>query len=84
MSDIIDVMYRLRDMAGIAADELREAIKDAQAVLDKLDFFASDAEDGAQLMAASDLHPNSHANIPERSGLQKKPEKTFPAGDEAP
>lgn len=74
MSDIIDVMYRLRDMAGIAADDLREAIKDAQAVLDKLDCFANDAEEGAELIGASDLHPNCNANIPERSGLQRKPE----------
>jgi hypothetical protein len=72
MADILDVMYRLRDMAGIAADDLREAIKEAQAVLDKLDCFANDAEEGAELMAASDLHPNCSANIPERSGLERK------------
>ncbi|AYN57464.1 hypothetical protein HOU47_gp58 [Arthrobacter phage Constance] len=74
MSDIIDVMYRLRDMAGVAADELREAIKEAQAVLDKLDCFANDAEEGAELIGASDLHPNCNANIPARSGLQRKTE----------
>lgn len=72
MSDIIDVMYRLRDMAGLAADDLRAAIGEAQEVLDKLDQFANDAEDGAQLMAASDLSPNSSALIPERSGLTRK------------
>lgn len=72
MADILDVMYRLRDMAGIAADDLREAIKEAQAVLDKLDCFANDAEEGAELLGASDLHPNCIANIPERSGLERK------------
>jgi len=79
MSDVIDVMYRLRNMAGAAADDLRTAIAEAQAVLDKLDRFADDAEDGAQLMAASDLAPNSHALIPERSGLaRKEPFAPFP------
>jgi hypothetical protein len=34
MSDITDVLYRLRDMAGLAADDLRSAIGEAQAVLD--------------------------------------------------
>jgi hypothetical protein len=72
MADIIDVMYRLRDMAGQSADTLREAIKDAQAVLDKLDCFANDAEEGAELIGASDLHPNCNANIPKRSGLERK------------
>lgn len=72
MSDIIDVMYRLRNMTGIAADELRAAIKEAQAVLDKLERFADDAEDGAELLAASDLHPRHHALVPERAGLQRK------------
>lgn len=72
MSDVIDVLYRLRGMAGLAADDLRSAIGEAQAVLDKLDRFADDAEDGAQLMAASDLAPNSSALIPERSGLTRK------------
>ncbi|WMI32999.1 hypothetical protein SEA_PEGGYLEG03_58 [Arthrobacter phage PeggyLeg03] len=74
MSDIIDVLYRLRDMAGVAADDLREAIKEAQAVLDKLDCFANDAEDGGQLIAASDIAGDACANVPARSGLQRKTE----------
>lgn len=69
MTDITDVLYRLRNMAGIAADDLRAAVLEAQAVLDKLDRFADAAQDGAELIAASDLEPNSHASIPERSGL---------------
>lgn len=72
MNDITDVLYRLRDMAGLAADDLRSAISEAQTVLDKLDQFANDAEDSAQLVAASDLYPNSSALIPERSGLIRK------------
>lgn len=69
MADVLDVMYRLRDMAGIAADELRTAISEAQAVLDKLDKFSHDAEDTAQLAAASDIFPDSVASIPKRAGL---------------
>jgi hypothetical protein len=72
MSDITDVLYRLRDMAGLAADDLRSAIGEAQAVLDKLDQFANDAEDSAQLIAASDIEPHASALIPERSGLTRK------------
>lgn len=71
MTDITDVLYRLRNMAGIAADDLRSAIGEAQAVLDKLDRFAEDAQDGAELIAASDLEPNTFASIPARSGLTR-------------
>ncbi len=79
MSDIIEVMYRLRNMASDAAGELGAAIKEAQAVLDKLECFANDAEDGAQLIAASDLtNRDWHADIPERSGLQRKPKSETP------
>jgi hypothetical protein len=59
-------------MAGIAAGKLRAEITEAQAVLDKLEQFATDAEDIAQLAAASDICPRSIANIPERSGLERK------------
>jgi hypothetical protein len=69
MSDVIEVLYRLRNMAGIAADKLRAEIAEAQQVLDKLDTFAQDAEDIAQLSAASDIAPGWSALIPERSGL---------------
>ena len=72
MSDVIEVLYRLRDMAGMAADDLRKAIGDAREVLDKLDKFADDAQDGAQIIAASDLAPNAHAILPARSGLIRK------------
>lgn len=71
MSDITDVLYRLRDMAGVAADDLRAAITEAQQVLDKLDSFADDAQDGAQLIAASDLIPTAEALIPLRAGLAR-------------
>ena len=75
MTDVIDVLHRLAHMAHEPAQNLRAAIAEAQAVLDKLDAFADDAEDGAQLIAASDIMPNASANIPERSGLtrQEKP-----------
>jgi hypothetical protein len=71
MSDLIEVLYRLRDMAGMAADKLRVEVQAGQAVLDKLDKFADECEEGAELLAASDLHPGMHANIPERSGLTR-------------
>jgi len=72
MSDVIDFVYRLRNMASISADDLRGAIKEAQAVLDRLDKFADDAEDGAQLIAASDLAPTWTAIAPERAGMIRK------------
>lgn len=72
MSDIIDVLYRLRNHAGIAADKLREAIAEAQAVLDKLDAFADGAEYSAQLAASSDAFPNHHALVPGGSGLVRR------------
>jgi len=61
MSDVIDVIYRLRE---------------AQAVLDRLDKFADDAQDVAELAAASDLFPTHSALLPERAGLvhAEKPE----------
>lgn len=48
MADVIDVLYRLRNMTGEAADKLREAIAEAQSVLDKLDEFADSAEKSAE------------------------------------
>jgi hypothetical protein len=78
MSDLIEVLYRLRDMAGMAADKLRVEVQAGQAVLDKLDQFANECEEGAELLAASDLHPGMHANIPERSGLQRIEPKPAP------
>lgn len=71
-ADALDVIYRLRNMAGEAADTLRAAISDAQAVLDRLDQFANDFEDTAQLAAASQLFPTHTANVPERSGLERR------------
>ena len=76
MADVLDVIYRLRDMAGEAADKLRVQITDAQKVLDKLDAFANDAEDSISLAAASDLFPSYVASIPERSGLIRPPVET--------
>lgn len=66
---MIDVIYRLRDMAGKAAAELRPHVEAAQAVLDRLDKFAHEAEEIAELSAASDLFPSYSASIPEGSGL---------------
>lgn len=71
--DVIDVLYRLRNMASIEADRLRAYIAEAQAVLDKLDVFADDAQDVAQLSAASDLFPSYSALVPERAGLAPTP-----------
>lgn len=71
MSDVIEVIYRLRNMAGLEADKLRAQIAEAQQALDKLDTFANDAEDIAQLAAASDIAPNYQALIPDRAGLTK-------------
>lgn len=74
MADVIDVLHRLTFMAAKPAQELRAAIAEAQAVLDKLDAFAKDAEDGYILIAASDIMPTHNALIPERSGLARKEE----------
>lgn len=72
MADVVDVLHRLTRMAHEPAQKLRAAIAEAQAVLDKLDAFADDAEDAEQLVAASDLMPRYIASIPERSGLTRK------------
>ena len=69
MSDVLDMIYRLRDMAGKEAARLSAEVAKAQAVLDRLEAFANDAEATAELAAASDLFPNARANIPARSGL---------------
>ena len=74
MADVVDVLHRLTNMAHEPAQKLRAAIAEAQAVLDKLDAFADDAEDSAQLIAASDLMPTSSANIPDRAGLTRMEE----------
>lgn len=68
--NITDVMYGMRDMAGHAADKLRIEIENAQKILDELDQFANDAEDGAQLIAASDLEPGASALIPDRANMR--------------
>lgn len=72
MADVIDVLHRLTFMAHGAAETLREAIAEAQKVLDKLDQFADDAENAGQLMAASDLKPAYSANIPDGAGLVRE------------
>jgi hypothetical protein len=72
MADIIDVLHRLTFMAHEPAQKLRSAIAEAQTVLDKLDAFAQDAEDGYCLIAASDIMPTHNALIPERSGLTRE------------
>lgn len=46
----IDILYRMRDMAGIEADRLKESIKSAQALFDELDKFADDMEKSAELL----------------------------------
>ena len=75
MSDVIEVLYRLRNMAGIEADKLRGSITEAQKVLDKLDAFANDAEDIGQLAAASDIAPGWSALVPGRAGLTRSNER---------
>lgn len=69
MTDVIDVLYRLRNLAGSQADELRAQIIQAQTLLDKLDAFSRDAEDTAQLAAASAIFPAHQALPPTRAGL---------------
>lgn len=66
---ISDYLYTLRDTAGMAIEPLRAAIREAQAVVDRLDAIADGAERAAELVGASDLEPNTHANIPPQSGL---------------
>lgn len=72
MTDISDFLYTLRNTAGEAADNLRASIAEAQGVLARLDKLAEDAEDSAQLIAASDIEPHASAIVPERSGLVRK------------
>lgn len=80
MSDMIDVIYRLRNMAADTAAELRPHVRAAQAVLDRLDDFADEAEKIAELAAASRLYPTHSANIPAESGLMYAPYS--PEGDD--
>lgn len=70
MADVSDVLYRLRDMAGLAADRLRTEIDVAEKVWKSLDEFSRSAENAAQLVAASDIEPNSHALAPIGSGFE--------------
>lgn len=65
----LEVLYRLRDMAGRAADPLREAIRDANIVLEALDKFADDSEHVAQLGASSTRFPTWRADPPADAGL---------------
>jgi len=74
-ADIIDVLHRLTFMAHEPAQTLRAAISEAQTVLDKLDKFADEAQNAAQLMAASDLKPNYTALVPDGAGLVKEATK---------
>jgi hypothetical protein len=50
-ADIVEVLYRFQIMSWGAAEKLRAAIGEAQAVLDKLDEFGNDAEDLGQVAA---------------------------------
>ena len=75
MSDVLDVFYRLRDMAADASDKLAAATAEAKVTLDRLEAFAADAERSAELLAASDLFPYASANIPPESGLVHKGEQ---------
>lgn len=71
MADIIDTLYRLRNMAGIEAARLRAAIDDAEAVWAKLAAFANDAEYAAELTASSDRFPTHFASVPKDSGFER-------------
>lgn len=51
-ADVIDLIYRLRNMAGAQADSLRAAISEAQELLAKLESFADDAEEAAEWSVA--------------------------------
>lgn len=100
MADVVDVLYRLRNMAGEEAEQLQktiteaadavqravvaaqitidQAVSRAQGILEKLDRFADDAEDVAELAAASNLFPTHHASIPARAGLVEDPDRPTP------
>lgn len=71
-----EFLMTLRNTAGRAAERLqgaiteaREFLAEAEAVYARLERIADDAEDAAQLVAASDIEPTSSALVPERSGL---------------
>lgn len=77
MADVLDVLHRMTYLAGDAADVLRTQIAEAQKVVDKLDAFASDAENTAQLAASSDLFPNYSALAPDGTGnISRRPGTT--------
>ncbi len=72
-------LYVLRNEAWKSAERLskqvidmRKALGEAEAVLDRLNELADGAQDAAELVCASDLEPTACADIPERSGLTRK------------
>jgi hypothetical protein len=78
-STVSDFLYVLRNEAGQAAERLAEKVVDmkkelyeAEKVLGRLDRLAQTAEAAAELVAASDLEPDSRADVPEQSGLVRR------------
>ncbi|WP_019148800.1 hypothetical protein [Timonella senegalensis] len=71
-----DYLYTLRNEALRVLEELSPAIEKAQNLMETLEKIADDCEDAAQLVASSDIEPNSRADTPTRSGLTRKGDPT--------
>lgn len=66
---ISDYLYMLGNQAYEAAELLAKQVDKANATLSQLRNIASLAEDAGQLIASSDLQPNTYADPPKNSGL---------------
>lgn len=67
-----DYLYALRNEACKVLEELKPVIDKANDLYNRLERIADDCEDAAELVASSDIEPNSRADTPARSGLTRK------------
>lgn len=70
--DPSDFLFALRNEVCKTLEELKPVLDEANKLYERLERIAEDCEDAAELVASSDLEPNSHASIPARSGLTRK------------
>lgn len=55
----LDMLYRMRDLAGVEADKLKDSIATAQKLFDELDKFANDMEKSAELLWEAQQAPKA-------------------------
>jgi hypothetical protein len=55
-----------------AVTRIAEQVAEGRKVLERLTKLGDDAQDAAELVASSDILPDHHALIPERSGLVRR------------